>query len=101
MSARRSRLAAMAGSALAVCLFAGCGLKGPLSLPEKPGEVTIRPSPTGTATGSPQAPAGQEAPAGQPAPPGQKAPGGAGSPPAPPEETLPQPLPGEGDATGG
>lgn len=34
------------GSMLAVALFlAGCGLKGPLYLPEKSGDVAIRPAP--------------------------------------------------------
>jgi hypothetical protein len=37
--------------ALAVAL-SGCGLKGPLYLPEKPGEIVIRPAP---AAGDPAA----------------------------------------------
>lgn len=31
-------------------LLAGCGLKGPLYLPEKSGDVTIRPAPTPAGT---------------------------------------------------
>jgi predicted small lipoprotein YifL len=43
-----------------VVALGGCGLKGPLSLPEKSGEVTVRPGPTSAApatTAEPAAPA--------------------------------------------
>jgi predicted small lipoprotein YifL len=101
MSTRVSRLASMAGSLLAAGLVAGCGLKGPLSLPEKPGDVTIRPGPTGKAPEAAQAPAGQEAPAGQAVPAGQEAPTGTHAPVAAPEDTLPPLPPSESDVTGG
>jgi predicted small lipoprotein YifL len=39
-----SRRNTVAGLAIAL-LLAGCGLKGPLYLPEKSGDVTIRPGP--------------------------------------------------------
>jgi predicted small lipoprotein YifL len=42
---------------LAALLLAGCGLKGSLSLPEKPGDVAIRPAP-----GTPAAPEPPTAP---------------------------------------
>lgn len=48
-------------AAAALLTLAGCGLKGPLYLPEKPGEVTTRPGP-GTVV--PPAPA--DAPAAPP-----------------------------------
>jgi predicted small lipoprotein YifL len=41
MTARTLLAVTVAGLALA-----GCGYKGPLTLPEKPGEVTTRPGPT-------------------------------------------------------
>jgi predicted small lipoprotein YifL len=41
------RLAAVTLCALAVAA-SGCGLKGPLYLPEKPGEVVVRPAPGAT-----------------------------------------------------
>jgi predicted small lipoprotein YifL len=44
----------LAGIVLAVLAASGCGLKGPLYLPEK-SDVTIRPAPAATA---PEAPAG-------------------------------------------
>lgn len=50
----------LAGIALVVLAASGCGLKGPLYLPEK-SDVTIRPAPAATA---PQAPA-------EPAPPAE------------------------------
>jgi len=49
---------ALFGLALAALAASGCGLKGPLYLPEK-SDVTIRPAPT---TAAPEAPA-QPAPA--------------------------------------
>jgi predicted small lipoprotein YifL len=56
-SRRRTRTArALAGALVAVLLAAGCGLKGSLTLPEKPSNVVIRPGP------------GDELPAGTPAP---------------------------------
>lgn len=60
-------IAALVASGFAV---AGCGLKGPLTLPEKPGEVTIRPARTGP---GPAAPAEGAQPA-QPATPPVTAP---------------------------
>jgi predicted small lipoprotein YifL len=56
MSVRTILAATAAGLALA-----GCGYKGPLTLPEKPGEVTTRPGPAGA---KPSTPAGrsEEAP---------------------------------------
>lgn len=38
---------ALAGALAAVLLAAGCGLKGSLTLPEKPSNVVIRPGPEG------------------------------------------------------
>jgi len=70
------------GLALALVAVSGCGLKGPLFLPEK-SDVTIRPAPAATppetppkadTTGDPQAapePATQPEPAPQDPPPGQ------------------------------
>jgi predicted small lipoprotein YifL len=51
----RSALVA-AASALAL---AGCGLKGPLYMPEKPGEVTTRPGPGTVPPAAPAPPAPQ------------------------------------------
>ena len=51
------------GIAVAVLAASGCGLKGPLYLPEK-SDVTIRPAPAATA---PEAPA-EPAPAAEPKP---------------------------------
>ena len=51
-------LGALAGLALA-----GCGIKGPLYLPEKSSEIVIRPAPEST-------PPASAPPAGQPPPPG-------------------------------
>lgn len=51
--------------ALAVAgLLSGCGLKGPLYLPEKPDDVTVRPAPTAASTTTPdtQTPPATEAP---------------------------------------
>ncbi len=61
-------------------LLAGCGLKGPLFLPEKSGDVTIRPAPT--PAGAPAS----GAPAPAPETPGAQAPS-SGAPPAVPETT--------------
>jgi predicted small lipoprotein YifL len=47
---------ALLGLALAVLAASGCGLKGPLFLPEK-SEVTIRPAPATTAPETPPQPA--------------------------------------------
>lgn len=44
------------GIAVAVLAASGCGLKGPLYLPEK-SDVTIRPAPAATATEAPAEPA--------------------------------------------
>jgi predicted small lipoprotein YifL len=68
------------GASLAVLLgglLAGCGLKGPLYLPEKPGDVTIRPAPTPPAAPSPGAPA-TGSPATDPAAPGSATPSPSG-----------------------
>jgi len=48
MSARAILALTVAGLALT-----GCGYKGPLTLPEKAGEVTTRPGPAGTKPSSP------------------------------------------------
>jgi predicted small lipoprotein YifL len=43
-------------------VLAGCGLKGPLALPEKPGDVTVRPGPsTPPATAPSSGPVGGDA----------------------------------------
>ena len=45
--------------ALAVAVaLTGCGLKGPLYLPEKPGEIVIRPAPAAAADPAAPSPAG-------------------------------------------
>ena len=49
---------------LAALTAAGCGLKGPLTLPEKPGNVVIRPGP-----GQQTAPAPAPVPEAEPLPP--------------------------------
>lgn len=50
------RRAALALAVVAGCL-AGCGVKGALYLPEKPGEVIIRPAPgTEPTAGQPESP---------------------------------------------
>ena len=41
-------------------LLAGCGLKGSLTLPEKPGDVEIRPAPGAPATSAQPAPPAAE-----------------------------------------
>ena len=38
---------------LGALLLAGCGLKGSLTLPEKPGDIEIRPAPGAPATSEP------------------------------------------------
>ena len=44
----------LAGVALGLLIsVTGCGLKGPLYLPEKPGDVTVRPAPSAPATATP------------------------------------------------
>jgi predicted small lipoprotein YifL len=73
------------GVLAAALAVAGCGLKGPLYLPEKPGPVTTRPGPA--------------APAGATAPPATPATVPAG-PQATPSEAPPLP-PAAGDKTGG
>ena len=66
-SRRPARTArALAGALVVVLLAAGCGLKGALTLPEKPSNVVIRPGP-----------GGQQPPA--------------GTPPEPEPEPLPPP----------
>jgi predicted small lipoprotein YifL len=60
----------LTGIALAALAASGCGLKGPLYLPEK-SDVTIRPAPAATAPETPAEPAPATEP--QPAPePAQK-----------------------------
>ena len=54
----------LTGVVLAVLAASGCGLKGPLYLPEK-SDVTIRPAPAATAPETPAEPA----PATEPQPP--------------------------------
>ena len=54
-------------SALLGLLLAGCGLKGPLSLPEPAGPVTIRPATTTAPTAAPTATPAAEEPAEVPA----------------------------------
>ena len=49
--------------ALLGLLLAGCGLKGPLKLPEPASPVTIHPAPTTAPTGAPAAEVPAEAPA--------------------------------------
>ncbi len=46
---KRAGPALLAATSLAM-LLAGCGLKGPLYLPEKPKEVVVRPGPAATST---------------------------------------------------
>jgi predicted small lipoprotein YifL len=68
------------GVLAAALTVAGCGLKGPLYLPEKPGPVTTRPGPAAPANAPATAPA---------------------APPATPVETPPPLPPAAGDKTGG
>ena len=84
MKARTILAIPVAGLALA-----GCGYKGPLTLPEKPGEVTTRPGP---ADAKPPAPAEGS----QSVPPAK--PSEAATPEAPPPEAL---LPEAATRTGG
>jgi len=67
---------------LVVLAASGCGLKGPLYLPEK-SDVTIRPAPAAT---SPEAPA-EPAPAAEP----EAAPEPAAEPEPPPQDPSPGP----------
>ena len=67
----------LTGIALAVVAASGCGLKGPLYLPDK-SDVTIRPAPKGTA---PEPPA-QPGPAAEP----KSAPEPAPKPEQPPQD---------------
>jgi predicted small lipoprotein YifL len=59
----------LTGIVLAVLAASGCGLKGPLYLPEK-SDVTIRPAPAATAPEAPAepAPTAEPEPAPKPAP---------------------------------
>jgi predicted small lipoprotein YifL len=59
----------LTGIVLAVLAASGCGLKGPLYLPEK-SDVTIRPAPAATKPEAPAepAPATEQAPAAEPEP---------------------------------
>ena len=75
----------LTGIALAVVAASGCGLKGPLYLPEK-SDVTIRPAPAATA---PEAPA-EPAPTAEP----QTSPEPSPTPEQPPQD--PQPGPDRG-----
>ena len=79
------------GVLAAALTVAGCGLKGPLYLPEKPGPVTTRPGSAAPASAPATAPATATpaAPATSPA-----------TPPATPVEAPPLP-PAAGDKTGG
>ena len=54
---------------LGASLLAGCGLKGSLTLPEKPGDVEIRPAPGAPATSGQPAVPPQPEPAPAPAAP--------------------------------
>jgi predicted small lipoprotein YifL len=74
------------GLCLLAVMLGGCGLRGPLYLPEK-SEVTIRPGPAGSASGQPADRAAPQQPADTAAP-------ARSTPPAsPPEETPPQEAP--------
>jgi predicted small lipoprotein YifL len=59
----------LTGIVLAVLAASGCGLKGPLYLPEK-SDVTIRPAPAATKPEAPAepAPATEQAPTAEPEP---------------------------------
>jgi predicted small lipoprotein YifL len=71
--------------------ISGCGLKGPLTLPEKSGNVAVRDKATATGSGSAAARTGAPATPGAPA----------AEPPAPPlPEKMPPPeLPPSGNGT--
>jgi predicted small lipoprotein YifL len=75
----------LTGVALAVVVASGCGLKGPLYLPEK-SDVTIRPAPAATAPETPAEPAPTSEP--------QTAPEPTQEPEQPPQD--PQPGPSRG-----
>ena len=84
----------LTGVALIVLAASGCGLKGPLYLPEK-SEVTIRPAPAATAPEAPNTATAPEAPGTATPETGQEsAPGPAAKPEPPPQE--PPPGPGRG-----
>jgi predicted small lipoprotein YifL len=55
---------------LAVASLAGCGLKGPLYLPEKSKEVVVRPAPAEPTTTEPAPPASEPTAAPPTPPPG-------------------------------
>ena len=71
------RLVASSLCVLAVAA-SGCGLKGPLYLPEKPGEVVVRPAPGTTPPATPAEPA-TTTPATPAPPPPQASPTGPGA----------------------
>jgi predicted small lipoprotein YifL len=71
----------LAAGAVVAALLAGCGYKGPLTLPEKPGPVVIRPAPTAQPTGT-QSPAAQSVPAQTPTTKPEDAPPATPPPPA-------------------
>ena len=78
----------------AATLLAGCGLKGPLELPEQPSNMVIRPAPGTAPATTPQAPStGTPAPAPAPATPAS---GATTAPAAPaPKEPDDRPPPPE------
>jgi hypothetical protein len=87
----RTVVALLAGLAA----LAGCGLKGPLYLPEKSQEIVIRPGPGG-ASGAPAEPTPEPAPeAASPAEGPPEAPQEAAPPPAVPDAPQTRP-PGSG-----
>jgi predicted small lipoprotein YifL len=93
---RKAGLRILPAASLAIVLIgllAGCGLKGPLYLPEKSGDVTVRPAP---GTPAAEAPSTTAPPAGpstsgsaSPAPPGSAAPEAAEAPAAGPTGSEP------------
>ena len=87
---RRERTALLIAPAVAV-LLAGCGLKGPLYLPEKSKEVVVRPGTATTSAPSPGTSTEAEAP------PTQQIPeeGPASAPEVPDETMTPPPAPPE------
>jgi len=76
------KLRTLPGLALVLLAASGCGLKGPLYLPEK-SDVTIRPAPAATAPEAPLEPA--------PAPGSEAAPEPAAEPEPPPQDPSPGP----------
>jgi predicted small lipoprotein YifL len=58
---RHRPLGALVALAVAVAIT-GCGLKGPLYLPEKPGEIVIRPAPAAADPAAPSPPAAETQP---------------------------------------